>query len=216
MTDAVKRSYVSPRRAEQARQTRRAILDAARGLFAAGGYSATSLAQVAEAAGVALKTVQAVFGTKVSLLIETWHLAIAGDDEGVAVAQREWFTELIGEADPLCQVELFAQGSGRVKSRAGDMMEVLRRASDCDPEIAKLWRRFQDEFLQLQTVVVANLADKGALKPGLSVPDAADLLWSLNHPALYHLLVVERGWSTDRYIRWLRDALVAQLVVSQP
>ena len=216
MAEAVKRPYVSPRRTEQARQTRRAILDAARELFATGGYSATSMAQVAEAAGVALKTVQAVFGTKASLLIETWHLAIAGDDEGVPVAQREWFTELIGEADPLRQVELIAQGSGQVKSRAGDMMEVLHSAADSDPEIAQLWRRFQDEFHQLQTVVVTSLADKGALKPGLSVPDAADMLWSLNHPALYHLLVTERGWPTDRYVRWLRDALVAQLVASSP
>lgn len=212
MASVVKRAYVSPRRAEQARQTRRAILDASRRLFAAQGYGATSLAQVADDAGVALKTVQAVFGTKGSLLVQTWHLAIAGDDEAIPVAGRDWFRELLAQPDPVRQLELLAQGSGQVKSRAGDMMEVLREAARADPEIAELWGRFQGEFLQLQTVVVKSLADKGALRDGLSVPEAADLLWSLNHPALYHLLVVERGWSIDRYVAWLGDALVAQVL----
>jgi AcrR family transcriptional regulator len=212
MPDAVKRAYVSPRRAQQAGQTRRAILEAARRLFATKGYAATSLAGVAEDAGVALKTVQAVFGTKPSLLVQTWHLAIAGDDDAIPVAERDWFRELLAEPDPVRQLELLAQGSGRVKSRAGDVMEVLRDAARADAEIAGLWRRFQGEFSELQTVVVHSLADKGALRDGLSVPEAADLLWSLNHPALYHLLVVEREWSIDRYVAWLRDALVAQVL----
>jgi AcrR family transcriptional regulator len=212
LSPTVKRPYQSPRRTEQARQTRRAILQAARQLFAARGYAATSLAQVAEDAGVALKTVQAIFGTKRSLLVETWHLAIAGDDEGIPVAEREWFAEVLGEPDPVRQVELVAVGSGRVKSRAGDMMEVLRQAASADPQIADLWRQFQDEFLHLQTQVVKSLTDKGALLEGVSVSEGADLLWSLNHPSLYHLLVNERGWAIDRYVTWLRDALVAQLL----
>jgi AcrR family transcriptional regulator len=216
MVHGVKRTYVSPRRAEQARQTRRAILDASRRLFALNGYAGTSLTQIAEEAGVALKTVQAIFGTKRSVLVQTWHLAVAGDDEQIPVAGREWFRAVLAQHDPARQLELLAEGSGQVKAHAGDMMEVLREAARADPEIAELWRRFQDEFLQLQTLVVQSLADKGALRQGISVPEAADVLWSLNHPALYHLLVVERAWPLERYVAWLRDALTSQLLFRQP
>lgn len=208
-----RRPYSSPRRKAQAALTRAAILDAARRRFVARGYSATSVADVAEEAGVALKTVQAIFGTKRELLLAVWHRAIAGDgDESVPVAERRWFGGILDEPDPRRQIELVARGSRAVKGRAGDVMEVVRNAAPSEPEIAELWTRLQREFLEHQTAVVRSLADKGALRDELPVEEAAQRLWLLNHPAVYHLLVSELGWSPDRYVHWLTEAVQVQLL----
>src|SRR5919206_1136035 len=95
-----RRSYHSPRRQEQARQTRAAILEAARPLFIERGYAGTSMTDIARAAGVSVKTVEAIFGTKARLLKVLRDVTIAGDDEAVPLAQRPWFREIMEEPDP--------------------------------------------------------------------------------------------------------------------
>ena len=94
----------------------------------------------------------------------------------------------------------------------GALTEVIRRAAPADPEIGELWQRFQDQFLENQTMLAESLAAKGALRDGLDVAHAAEMLWTLNHPSVYYLLVYERGWSEERYERWLADAFVHQLL----
>ena len=42
--------------------------------------------------------------------------------------------------------------------------------------------------------------------------EARDLLWTYNSPELYELLVLQRGWTPQRYGRWLADALTAALL----
>lgn len=207
-----RRPYHSPRRQEQARLTRRAILDAALPLFVARGYAATSLADIAQAAGVALKTVQAVFGTKAKLLSALWDVSVVGDDAAIAVAQRAWFREALAEPDARRQLQLVARHGVQVKRRVGALAEVIRRAAPADPEIAALWQQMQDQFLENQAMVAQSLAAKGALRADLEVPEAAEQLWTLNHPALYHLLIYERGWSEERYESWLADAFIRQLL----
>jgi AcrR family transcriptional regulator len=207
-----RRPYHSPRRQEQARLTRRAILDAALPLFIERGYAGTSLADIAQAAGVALKTVQAVFGTKPKLLSALWDVTVAGDDEAIPVAERAWFREMLTEPDARRQLELGARIATRIKHRVGALTEVTRRAAQTDPEIGVLWQLFQDQYLENQTMMAESLAAKGALRDGLDVADAAEMLWTLNHPSVYYLLVYERGWSEERYERWLADAFVHQLL----
>jgi AcrR family transcriptional regulator len=207
-----RRSYHSPRRQEQARLTRRAILDAALPLFVERGYAGTSLADMARAAGVALKTVQAVFGTKAKLLAALWDVNVAGDDAAIPVADRAWFREVMEEPDARRQLELGARVATRIKHRVGALTEVIRRAAQTDPEIGELWQLFQDQYVENQTMMAASLAAKGALREGLDVTGAAEMLWTLNHPSVYYLLVYERGWSEERYERWLADAFVHQLL----
>jgi len=207
-----RRPYYSPRRQEQARLTRRAILEAALPLFVERGYAGTSLADIAQAAGVALKTVQAVFGTKPKLLSTLWDVTVVGDDEAIPVAERTWFREVMEEPDARRQLELGARVATRIKHRVGALTEVIRRAAQADPEIGDLWQLFQDQFLENQTMIAESLAAKGALRDGLDVADAAEMLWTLNHPSVYYLLVQERGWSEERYERWLADVFVHQLL----
>lgn len=212
MTQPVKRTYDSPRRREQAAATRRDILQAAQRLFESRGYPATSMAAIAAEAGVALKTVYLAFGTKRGVLLALWHLLLRGDEEPVPVGERSWFREVIDEPDPARQVRLAAHNSRLVKERAAGLLEVVRDAASSDPELAALWNRIQSDFYDNQRAIVQALHDRNGLKPALDVARAADLLWTLNHPSLYWLLVGDRGWTPDQYEAWLAEILRAQLL----
>jgi AcrR family transcriptional regulator len=206
------RSYKSPRRAEQAAATRRAILDAAQRLFEEQGYAATSMASIAKEAGVALKTVYLAFETKSGVLRALWHLRLRGDETPAPVGQRDWYREVLEEPDPERQLRLNARNSRLVKSRVGALMEVIRGGARADPDIAELWGNIQSEFLANQRAIVESISRKKALARGLKVDRAADILWSLNHPDLYQLLVGERGWTPEQYEKWLARATASQLL----
>jgi AcrR family transcriptional regulator len=192
--------------------TRRKILGAAQELFERDGYAATSMAAIAAEAGVSLKTVYLAFETKSGLLRGLWHLLLRGELDSIPVGEQSWYREVLDEPDPERQLRLNMRNSIVVKVRAGALLEVIRSAASADPDIGALWARIQTEFHDNQRAVVESLAEKGALAEGLDVPRAADMLWALNHPSLYALLVGERGWSPDDYEQWLGDLLCARLL----
>lgn len=206
------RRYESPRRREQAAATRAAILGAAQRLFERKGYAATTMAAVAAEAGVALKTVYVAFEGKGNLLRELWHLLLRGDQEAAPMGERGWYREMLAEPDPERRIRLMARTSRAVKERAAPLMEVIRGAAASDPEIAALWKRIGTEFHGIQRPLVDGLAAQGALRPGLDAERGCDVLWTLNHPAVWQLLVVERGWSPERYEEWLGDAAASELL----
>jgi len=206
------RRYDSPRRSQQAAATRREILEAALRLFEQRGYTATTMAAIATEAGVALKTVYVAFQTKRGLLLALWHLRLRGDEAPVPVGERPWFREVIDEPDPERLLRLNARNSLVVKERAGPLLEILRNAASADGELAALWKRIQTEFYDNQRAVVERLQANNALRPGLELDQAADILWALNHPDLYRLLVGERGWTPQQYEEWLGDVFCAQLL----
>lgn len=213
MKDDVKprRRYESPRRREQAAATRQTILEAAERLFAERGYVGTSVAEIADAAGVALKTVYAVFGTKAEVLRGLWNLRMRGDDEPVPMAERPWFREIVEEPDPRQRLALVAHNARIVRERTGELMEIVRQAAPADEQIAALWERFQREFYEVgMRGVTETLERDGVLAAELT--SATDILWTLNHPDVYLLLVRQRGWSPEAYERWLADALCTQLL----
>ena len=214
MSDPVKpkRRYESPRRREQAAATRREILDAAQRLFVRQGYVATSMAAIAQEAGVATKTVYLAFETKSGVLRAVWHRALRGEREELPVGEQDWFREVMDEPDPERQVAINARNATMVKRRAGEVFEVVRAGAPSDPDVAALWQRIQSEFHAIQREIVKSLHAKGALKRGLGVDRGADLMWTLNHPAVWQLLVVERGWTPEQYERWLAESFREQLL----
>jgi AcrR family transcriptional regulator len=214
MAEGVKRtrSYHSPRREAQAAATRRAILDAAQSLFERDGYGATTMEAVAAEAGVALKTVYVAFETKSGLLRGLWDLLLKGDEDAAAVAERPWYREVVEEPDPERQLRLNARNSRVVKARIGGILGVIRDAAPIDRDIAELWRLIQTDFYDNQRVIVETLRKKKALKPGLDVTRATDILWTLNHPDLWLLLVVQRGWTPEAFEKWFGDTACAQLL----
>jgi AcrR family transcriptional regulator len=206
------RSYDSPRRREQAAATRAVILEAARLLFVRDGYAGTTMAAVAAEAGVAVKTVYLAFETKSGVLRTLWNQLLRGDEGDEPVAAREWYREAVEEPDPERQLRLNARNSRAAKTRIAAVLEVIRTAAGADRDIEALWARIQTEFHANQRVIVESLGEKKALKPGLDVDRATDILWALNHPDLWQLLVRERGWAPEEYERWFGDAACAQLL----
>ncbi len=207
-----KRSYDSPRRREQAAATRREILEAAQRLFEERGYAATTMAAVAAEAGVALKTVYAAFETKSGLLRALWNLLLRGDEADVPVMERAWYRDVLEEPDPVRQLQLNARNARVVKTRIAGVLDVIRHAAQLDADSQELWARIQSDFHDNQRAIVQSLHDRGALRAGLDVTQAADILWTLNHPDVWQLLVTQRGWGPERWEAWFADSACAQLL----
>ena len=109
-----------------------------------------------------------------------------------------WYREVLDGARPrAAAAPQRAQSRVVVKQRIGGVLEVIRSAAAVDPDIGELWARIQAEFHANQRAIVESLAAKGALAPGSTSTRAADILWTLNHPNLWQLLVGERGWTPD-------------------
>lgn len=217
MPDAVKptRRYHSPRRREQAAATRREILEAAQRLFERDGYAATTMAAIAEEAAVASKTVYLAFETKSGVLRALWNLRLRGDEDDVPIGERQWYREVLAEPDPERKLRMGARNALQVKLRIAPLLEVIRSAATIDPDSAALWGRIQSEFHANLGVIVASIAEKKALRRGLSVERATDILWTLNNPAVWQLLVGERGWSPEEYERWTVETACAQLLAGR-
>jgi AcrR family transcriptional regulator len=212
MADPVKRRYESPRRREQAAATRQLILESAQCLFERQGYATTTMAAIAAEAGVALKTVYLAFETKSGLLRALWHVLLRGDEDTAPVAERDWYRQVVDEPDPRRRLVLNARNARRVKERIGSLLSVIRSAAPVDAESAELWQRIQSDFYDNQRAVVDGIVAGGALRAGLTAQRATDILWTLNHPDVWLLLVNERGWSPADWERWFADSSVAQLL----
>ena len=207
-----RRGYDSPRRREQAAETRRKILDAAEELFARDGYAAIAMPAIADRAGVALKTVYLAFGTKAGVLHGLWDVRLGGDDQPIPVTERPWYRQLLQADDPHQLVRAGARQSRVTKDRAGDLMRIIRQAAVTEPALAGLWDRIETEFRAVLGGLAERLAALGSLTPGVDVTRATDLLWTLNHPDTWYLLVRQCGWTADAYEQWVGDTLSAQLL----
>ena len=119
---------------------------------------------------------------------------------------------MIEEADPVRQLRLTARNSRAVKERVGGLFGVIRSAALADPEIEALWSRIESDFYDNQRSIVQSLDEKGALQPGLGVDRASDVLWTLNHPDVWQLLVRERGWTPEEFEQWFGDIACTQLL----
>ena len=210
------RKYSSPLRARQASTTRRAVLDAARELFIAQGYGATTVEQIAQRAGVSKPTVFSAVGNKQMVLRAVRDAAIAGDDEPVPVARRPATDRIRAEPDQRRAVRLLAQHLTGVASRYSQINEVVHAAADGGEEgLRELWETEEDQRLTGARFWTEVLTGKGPLRPDLSHGDAVDAMWLLMSPDNYYRLVHRRRWSTRKYQRWLA-ASITQLFAEHP
>jgi AcrR family transcriptional regulator len=210
MAEPVKRRYDSPRRREQAAATRVEILDAAERLFVRDGYAATTMAAIATQARVALKTVYVAFETKPGLLRALWNHRLRAEDEERPMGRHPMYLDVLAEPDPERKLRLNARNSRLGKLRIAALADVIRSAAPADPDIAALWERINREYHANQEAVVRSLAEQGALH--MDADRATDILWTLNHPNTWQLLVRERGWTPEEYERWSADAACSELL----
>jgi AcrR family transcriptional regulator len=200
------RTYNSAFRQEQARATRRRILDAARRLFASRGYAGVTMRDVATAAGVAVQTVHAVFGTKLSLAEGIVGAALEDVNQ-----EMQALIEQATQAQDL-RVSLYTVGAvARLAyERFGDVLLFLHDAGD--PQLIAEAERFDRARFEVQSPIAPALARAGLLRPGLSAEEGADLIWALSSPEWYGLLVRRRGWDPNRWQQTVGDALVHVLL----
>lgn len=209
---AVKRRYRSPLRSAQARATRRQIIEAATREFIERGYGATSMEVIAEAAGVSRATVFSAFGSKPAIVKAAFDVALVGDDEPVALPEREDSRAIRAEPDPHRYLDRYATLVAELGRRVAPIYEAVRGAATADPEVRPVWQKLQDERRIGADHVVADTAAKGQLRVGLDPDEAADIVWILIDPGLYHLLANVRAWPHDRYRDWLAAQLRHQLL----
>jgi AcrR family transcriptional regulator len=208
----VKRRYESVHRQEQARLTRRAILDAAGKLFVDPGYAATPLTAIATEAGVAIQTVYKVFGSKKALLSALVDITVAGDDEPVPLPDRQFATDIRALADARAKLARYAIHLTETHARQAHVMLALAGAATADPDAAAIWRKNLDERRQGMTMFAADLASAGQLRPDHSVDTAADVLWLAMDVRNYDWLVRERGWTPEQFQRWYVDTVAAAIL----
>ena len=199
-------------RADKARATRRRIIDAAGQLFLTHGYAATMLDQVAERAGVAVQTVYFHYGNKRTLLREALDVAAVGDDEPVPLLDRPWLEELRNETDPTRMIALWVANGRSILQRIGPIMQVVRDAAGTDPDLAAQWAINQQQTLSAHRTLAQLLADRDLLKPGMSLDEARDIIFTLNSIEVYWLLTSTCGWSLPHWEEWTVSTLAAALL----
>ncbi|MDX3102774.1 TetR/AcrR family transcriptional regulator [Nonomuraea angiospora] len=199
------------KRAQKAKETRRRILAAALELFVQDGYGATNLQDVADKAGVAVQTIYFVFGNKRTLLKELVDVTIAGDDEPVATMDRPWYVAALAAETAEDMLRPYVEGATSILERVAPIGRVLEAAAASDPEVAALWSHEVDPRYVVQQGAAKALVGKPGARAELSVEEAADVLYGLLSPELYLLFVRERGWTRERWERWVGETLRAQL-----
>jgi AcrR family transcriptional regulator len=212
MPTVVKRRYESPRRREQARATRRAVLDAARELFVELGYAATTVDAIASRAGVSPETVYSAFKNKRSVLSELLDVSIVGDDAPVPLLERAWVQEMRDEQETKRRLAILARNGALILARIAPIYDVLRSAATVDPEIAVVWERYKTQRFEGQHVLLGLLLRGAGLRPGLTRGAAVDTLFTIGSPETYSLLVRDRGWTQAHFERWYKDSLARLLL----
>jgi AcrR family transcriptional regulator len=216
MADSVKhvknRRYHSPRRTAQAAETRRAVLAAARELFVSQGYPATTIAQIAERAGVAVDTVYAAVGRKPALLRELVETAISGGDRPIPARQRDYVQRSIEAPTARTKFVAYVEGLVELLPRVAPVFLALRDAATRDAECAALWTEITARRARNMRLFAADLRTTGELREDLTDDEIADIVWSMNAAEYWVLLVHERGWSPQRFGEFLVDAWCRMLL----
>lgn len=201
-------------RTEKAAANRRRMRDAALSLFREQGYAATPMQTIADRAGVAVQTLYFTFGTKRALLSEILDIAIAGDEEPVATLERPHVQALLDDPDPLAQLRGQAAATRRIYERLAPVLEVVRGAATADPDIAELWERNVQQRAVVMERLIAVLAAKTSLRDDLDHATAVDIALLLHGPETFVFLTGQRGWSPEKYERWLAAALATEILGS--
>ena len=206
------RRYDASGRQEQARRTRRTVLEAAHRLFLDRGYAATTVAAVAGEAGVSVETIYKSVGKKPELAKAVFDVAVVGDDEDVPMIEREFVARNMAEPDPVRKLEAYGDHLAVTAPRVSPILLVVRAAAASDVGAAAVWEQLQTERLTGMTMFAGHLDDGGHLRAGMSRDEARDVLWTYNSVELWDLLVSQRGWTNDRFGTWIGHQLVAALL----
>jgi len=205
-----KRPYDASRRREQAQRNRERIIETAERRFLHDGYAATTVAAIAAGAEVSQDSIYKAFGGKPGLVRAIREKALAG--AGPLPAEQRSDAMQARERDPRKIIEGWGALTAEIAPRVAPVLLLIRAAAATDPEVNALLDEMDGDRLRRMTDNARRLRDAGHLRAGITLSQAADVLWTYSAPELYELLVTRRGWSPKRFGRFVADAMIDALL----
>jgi AcrR family transcriptional regulator len=204
-------SAVKTRQQIAAEETQRVIVEAAARLFLERGYHGTSIGQIAREAGVAVQTIYNSIGSKRDLLSRVLDFAAAGERAPVPVPQ---FMREQGERefDPVRIIEQLVEFWQGALPRTAPVFRIIRDAAGIDPEAATLDRDRAAQRLRNYETAARLIDQRGALRDGLTIDQAAATIFTIGHPETYRTLVLDGNWDDHHWGAWARATLQAALI----
>jgi AcrR family transcriptional regulator len=203
-----KRAYRSDSRQAKAELNRKRILTAAQKAFSKRGFEKVTIGGVAELAGVSAPLVYALFKSKEGLLRALIDSRVFGTD------YKSLVEKVTAQTDPVDVLKTVASITRLIYESERRQMGSIHRAGIVSAGLRRLEQDLENQRYERQELVVRRLFDTAAIRPGLSVTDARDILWSLTSGEVYRLLVLERKWTADEYEAWLGGLLATALLNS--
>lgn len=191
---------------------RNKIIEAARHVFVNPGYAAATIKQLAEAADVSVQSVYFVFGNKPSVLAALLDVSVAGDDARVDTLDLPWVAAALGAPHPLGQLRIQVHHGRLVLERTSDILLALRAAASADEDAALLWESNLAQRRTVQQHLMIGLVEKA---PSVDLESAINVALTLSSAETYTDLVVNAGWTGQRYEEWVVDTLAATLGLDQ-
>ena len=212
-SNSSKRKYDSTRRQAQAGETRRQILEAAHELFIERGYAGTTIEAIAKEAGVALKTVYAVFKNKWKILVTLLNNSSSNSgEEDIPMLERTGPKAVAQERDQRRQLQMFAQVIAENMVGAAYISEIMQVAAKTEADVDKMVQNLDKQRWQHMAVAVQQIVTNGPLQEKMDEAHATDIVWTLTSPEVFLLLTRDRGWSKEKYAEWLADSLTKALL----
>jgi AcrR family transcriptional regulator len=205
-----KRAYDASGRQEQARRNAARIIEVAERRFLRDGYAAPTIAAIAADAGVSPDTIYKTFAGKAGLVRAIRARALEGG--GPVAAEQRSDALHANEPDPRRIIEAWGRLTAEVAPRAAPVLLLIRSAAASDPEVRALQDEMDDDRHRRMSENARRLRDAGHLRAGVTLAQAADVLWTYSSPELYELLVIRRGWSAGRFGRFVAAAMTTALL----
>lgn len=206
MLEKKKRAYDSTLRKASAELTRSHILKSAKDLFQKKGFEKVTIEEIADAALVSTPTIYAIYQSKRGLLLALIDQALA----------PERYNEILWlgaeDSSPVPRLKAMAKLCRELYDAEKGHLAFLHGNAGIDPVFRELEKEREERRFVRQEAVLRDIQDKGPLKNGVTFEKARDIMWAYTGRDLYRKLVMERGWSSDQYEKWIGDALIQELL----
>lgn len=209
MSNKEKRPYRSVARDTQAAQTRARILGAAKKLFELEGFECVTIEKIAQTGEVSIPTVYSLFQSKRGVLRALM-------DEALPIDQFDALVEMsIQEKSPKVRLSISAKIARQMYDAEKVQMNLFRGAAVLAPEFKELEKEREMRRYSRQEVTIKAMVKEKSLAKGLSEIKARDILWAFTGRDMYRMFVVEKGWTSEEYERWLTQLLISNLMDSE-
>jgi AcrR family transcriptional regulator len=212
--DNQRRRYDASNRQAAAEARRLAVIAAAREAFEQRGWAAVRVRDIAEAAGVSQKLVEAAFGTKSALLQAAVDYAIRGDVDPLPMTGRDSVQAMEAARDAAEMLRLHARHLRLVNTRSARIAAVVEHAAPADPAVAGLWKQMNRNRRHGVEWATDTLLAKRGRRRGLDRTDVAAVFWIALDWGTYRTLTDLAGLDDEGYEEWLRSYYSGQLLPS--